>query len=180
MISTSPDARASAVECDAFGLQQSDLLVSRVFATREGVGQPVIVPELSEATVYESNMMRLRVRQSVISPQLLFLWLKHRAARAWIMSRAFASNQASINRETICSVPVPLPPMEEQEAILAVARAHDSRLDNEMCDLTKLQTSRTGLMDDLLTGRVRVTPLLESVWNATAQIVQQPVGQFGA
>lgn len=162
-------ACTSAVECDAFGLKQDDLLVSRVFATREGVGQPVIVPELPEVAVYESNMMRLRVRQSVVLPHLLFLWLKHRTARAWVMSRAFASNQASINRETICSVPVPLPPMDEQTAILAVACAHDSRLDDEMRDLAKLQTLKTGLMDNLLTGRVRVTPLLESVQQAVAQ-----------
>lgn len=162
-------ACTSAVECDAFGLKQDDLLVSRVFATREGVGQPVIVPELPEVAVYESNMMRLRVRQSVVLPHLLFLWLKHRTARAWVMSRAFASNQASINRETICSVPVPLPPMDEQTAILAVACAHDSRLGDEMRDLAKLQTLKTGLMDNLLTGRVRVTPLLESVQQAVAQ-----------
>ncbi|NMZ77000.1 hypothetical protein HBO32_28285 [Pseudomonas nitroreducens] len=165
-------ARLSAVECDDFGLQQGDLLVSRVFATREGVGQPVIVPEMPEVAVYESNMMRLRVKQSLISPHLLFLWLKHRIARGWIMSRAFASNQASINRETICSVPVLLPPMDEQAAILTVAMAHDSRRDEEIRELAKLQTLKAGLMDDLLTGRVRVTPLLESV--------QQPVSQTEA
>lgn len=163
-------ARVSSVECDTFGLQQGDLLVSRVFATREGVGQPVIVPELSEPAVYESNMMRLRVRQSVALPHLLFLWLKHRTARSWIKSRAFASNQASINRETVCSMPVPLIPLEEQETILALAWAQDSRLDNEMCYRTKLKTLRAGLMADLLTGRIRVTPLLESRQPATPPV----------
>lgn len=154
-------ARVSDVECDVFGLRENDLLVSRVFATREGVGQPVIVPKLLSAAVYESNMMRLRVKQQVMLPHLLFHWLKHPTARAWIMSRAFASNQASINRETICSVPVPLPSISEQRTILAVVMSHDSRLRDEMHSLTKLQILKYGLMDDLLTGRVRVTPLLE-------------------
>ena len=51
-------ARVTNGECETFGLQESDLLVSRVFATREGVGQPVIIPRLAEPAVYESNMMR--------------------------------------------------------------------------------------------------------------------------
>lgn len=105
--------RISNAECEAFGLNQDDVLVSRVFATREGVGQPVLVPELGEPAVYESNMMRLRANLQMIQPRLLFLWLKHRAARGWIMSRAFASNQASINRETICSVPTATPPIAD-------------------------------------------------------------------
>jgi type I restriction enzyme, S subunit len=105
--------RISNAEREAFGLNQDDVLVSRVFATREGVGQPVLVPELGEPAVYESNMMRLRANLQMIQPRLLFLWLKHRAARGWIMSRAFASNQASINRETICSVPTATPPIAD-------------------------------------------------------------------
>jgi type I restriction enzyme, S subunit len=153
-------ARISNAEREAFGLNQDDVLVSRVFATREGVGQPVLVPELGEPAVYESNMMRLRANLQMIQPRLLFLWLKHRAARAWIMSRAFASNQASINRETICSVPTATPPIAEQRAILEVCRAHEHRIGHEMTGLEKLRTLKSGLMDDLLTGRIRVTPLL--------------------
>jgi type I restriction enzyme S subunit len=32
----------------------------------------------------------------------------------------------------------------------------------ESSDLSKLREAKAGLMDDLLTGRVRVTPLLEA------------------
>jgi type I restriction enzyme, S subunit len=153
-------ARVSNAERETFGLNLDDLLVSRVFATREGVGQPVIVPEPVEPAVYESNMMRLRANLQMIEPRLLFLWLKHQTARAWIMSRAFASNQASINRQTICSVPTPTPPIAEQRAILEVCRAHEHRLSDEIAGLEKLRPLKSGLMDDLLAGRVRVTPLL--------------------
>ena len=152
-------ARVTNGECETFGLQEGDLLVSRVFATREGVGQPVIIPRLAEPAVYESNMMRLRVRRELIASRLLFLWLKHRTARAWIMSRAFASNQASINQETLCSVPLPLPSHEEQGAILAALGAQEGRLRNENLTLVKQRALKSGLMDDLLTGRVRVRAL---------------------
>ncbi|MBT9491995.1 MAG: restriction endonuclease subunit S [Paucibacter sp.] len=152
--------RVSIAEAEVFGLHPDDILVSRVFATREGVGKPVIVPDLGEAAVYESNMMRMRVGKNTIAPRLLFHWLKQREARKWIMSRAFASNQASINRSTICGVPVPLPPEDEQERILAVVDTQEQRLRKEELNLAKALKLKSGLMDDLLTGRVRVTALL--------------------
>lgn len=155
-------AQVTNPELEVFGLLRDDLLVSRVFATREGVGQPVLVPDPPEPAVYESNMMRLRVRRQCMLPRLLFLWLKHRTARAWITSRAFASNQASVNRDTVGSLPVPVQPTEEQAAILAVERALEQRQSAESIELRTLQALKSGLMDDLLTGRVRVTPLLEA------------------
>jgi N-6 DNA Methylase len=62
--------------------------------------------------------------------------------------------------ETICSIPTAIPPIAEQRAILKVCRAHEYRIGHEMAGLEKLRALKSGLMDDLLTGRVRVTPLL--------------------
>jgi type I restriction enzyme S subunit len=159
-------ARITGAERELFGLVRNDLLVSRVFATREGVGQPVIVPAPLEPAVFESNMMRLRIRSGSMEAPLVFHWLKGRAARAWITARAFASNQASINRETLCSVPVAVPPPREQGLVLAVVRAHEDRARHEAQALAKARKIKAGLMDDLLTGRVRVTPLLDTAAHA--------------
>lgn len=155
-------ARLTRAEQEMFGLRREDLLVSRVFATREGVGQPVLVPEFGEPAVFESNMMRVRCNADLVRAPYLFYWLKHRASRAWLMSRAFASNQASINRETLCGVLVHLPPVYEQDQIMSMISAEDARLEREVDQLMKLKQLKSGLMDDLLTGRVRVTPLLQS------------------
>lgn len=56
----------------------------------------------------------------------------------------------------------PRPPLEEQEEIARVLDAHDGRTAKEFGELSKLRLVKAGLMDDLLTGRVRVTPLLEA------------------
>jgi type I restriction enzyme S subunit len=44
--------------------------------------------------------------------------------------------------------------------VVEVMRAALSQIDLERLTLSKLQSQKLGLMDDLLTGRVRVTPLL--------------------
>ncbi|MOA25448.1 hypothetical protein D3C78_1461730 [compost metagenome] len=77
-----------------------------------------------------------------------------------------------INKRIISGIHAPIVPLAEQIAILKVKAAIDQRVDSELLALAKLQEQKSGLMDDLLTGRVRVTPLLESV--------QQPAAQTGA
>lgn len=163
--SIDPDAARRAVvtqgEVERYGITHGDILVSRVFATTEGVGQPALVPELPEPAVYESNMMRLRPDRSMIRPEVLFSWLRTRQLRAILEARVNASNQASINQRELNSLPVVRPQMAEQGRIVGSIAACDIRRNDERKTLDKLRLLKTGLMDDLLTGRVRVTPLLE-------------------
>jgi type I restriction enzyme S subunit len=56
---------------------------------------------------------------------------------------------------------VPLPDTHEQQRIECSMTAIETRLKQEEQTLRKLRSQKSGLMDDLLTGRVRVTPLLE-------------------
>jgi len=50
----------------------------------------------------------------------------------------------------------PLPAIPEQDAILACLDAYDTRLRAEEAYRDKLKLLKAGLMDDLLTGQVRV------------------------
>ncbi|MBE7374166.1 hypothetical protein [Pseudomonas lopnurensis] len=50
--------------------------------------------------------------------------------------------------------------------------AYEAKVLADEAELRKLQSMKIGLMNGLLTGRIRVTPLLESV--------QQPAAQTGA
>ena len=50
----------------------------------------------------------------------------------------------------------------EQGLITAALKSKDQLLDNDREQLAKLRIQKTGLMQDLLTGKVSVTPLLES------------------
>lgn len=64
------------------------------------------------------------------------------------------------------------PSTSEQSLIAERVLGVNKRISDEIQMLRKLKLEKSGLMDDLLTGRVRVTPLLESV--------QQPAAQTGA
>jgi len=146
----------SAAEVRRFGVAAGDVLVARVFATVEGVGRPALVPDLGEPAVFESNMMRLRVAASVIRPRLLFEWLKSDASRRHIEGRANASNQVSVNQSVLYPLPVPIPPMEEQDRMVERIEAADRARTANLAVLEKLRMQKQGLMQDLLSGRVSV------------------------
>ena len=52
---------------------------------------------------------------------------------------------------------------DEQQAIADSVRATDLRIEADTRELHKLRSLKSGLMTDLLTGRVRVPELLEDV-----------------
>lgn len=57
---------------------------------------------------------------------------------------------------------VPVPASAEQARIALRVETLEKRLEAELDVVQKLVSEKSGLMDDLLTGRVRVTPLLEA------------------
>jgi len=75
----------------------------------------------------------------------------------WWRRCSTSSGLNTINRTLLGAVPVPVPPGHEQEAIVGRAGAIRTRIDAETDTHNKLRTLKQGLMDDLLSGRVRVT-----------------------
>lgn len=144
-------------ELTRYSLGAGDILISRVFATVDGVGQPALVPAPPEPSVYESNMMRLRVNREVIHPDILFRWLRSDPVRRLVGGRVNASNQTSINQRELNSLPIGVPPLAEQQRIAHVLSEADRAVEREAHVLWKHRLFKQGLMEDLLTGRVRVT-----------------------
>ena len=66
-----------------------------------------------------------------------------------------------LDMENLRKVTIELPPVSEQAGIVAREATIDQKIKGEAAFLSKLRTLKSGLMDDLLTGRVRVTPFLE-------------------
>jgi len=132
---------------------------------------------------------RLAFAQRVIilqaSSRIADSFLKYLMLGQPFRSRLFALGSGStvegIQQSTFRKLLIAIPKsLAEQNSIVEILFEMDSKISNESTCMEKLRQAKSGLLDDLLTGRVRVTPLLESVQQAAAQIVQQPVGQTGA
>ncbi|MCL4746507.1 MAG: hypothetical protein KJZ83_13990, partial [Burkholderiaceae bacterium] len=66
-----------------------------------------------------------------------------------------------LQRAELVKLPVKIPPVAEQSIAAELLFSMSSRVGKERIHWIKLIQEKNGLMDDLLTGRVRVTPLLD-------------------
>jgi type I restriction enzyme S subunit len=78
-----------------------------------------------------------------------------------LLDLAGGSTVGHVKVGDIRTLRIPVPSLDEQERIVRAYGSSEARLMSEQALSTKLQKQKSGLMDDLLTGRVRVTPLLK-------------------
>ena len=117
--------RLSDKEDAQFSVENGDLLVNRVNSI-EYLGKSVILSGISEPTVYESNMMRLRPRRDTILPEYLIELFQSTSFIGLLRRRAKqAVNQASINQGDVTSLRCPVPPLERQQQFAAAVREVD-------------------------------------------------------
>jgi type I restriction enzyme S subunit len=85
--------------------------------------------------------------------------------RAYVQVNATGTSGSMKNlpKSRLFAMLVAFPCTDEQTKIAARMAAADERVASEESFLEKLRAQKSGLMDDLLTGRVRVTPLLSGV-----------------
>ena len=149
--------RISEQELYHYGIRKGDILINRVNSLSH-IGKSVLMPKLGETAVFESNMMKLRMRRD-IHPEFVALVLLSKASRRYFVSRAKkVVQQASINQQDVSQLPLPLPTRREQAIIAEVAIALRDWIGRNRKALLKLKALKTSVADALLTGRLRVSP----------------------
>lgn len=97
----------------------------------ELVGKSVLIRHLDEPAVFSNHFMRLRTDPDRLDPGYLAQFLRWQFARGVFRAMAKAwVNQATVGRDRLSGLPVPLPPLAEQRRITAIldhADAHRAK-----------------------------------------------------
>jgi type I restriction enzyme S subunit len=151
------NVQANKDELTRFSLKEEDLLFARTSLKAEGSGKCVIVPKLIKPVLFESNIIRISLNTAVAFPKFYFYWLNSSIGRRFV-SRVIRTVAASIvTGNDLKRVRVPLPPeLREQQEITKILSAVDDKIAIENEEKTKLKRIKMGLMDLLLSGKVRV------------------------
>ena len=105
----------SSMEIEKYGLDVGDILINRVNSL-DYLGKCGLVEYLPEPTVYESNMMRVRLNYAIANPFYITSMLCTSYVKGQIISRAKkAVNQASINQDDVLSLKILVPPIGIQK-----------------------------------------------------------------
>ena len=146
----------SSGELERLRLEEGDLLVVRTNGNPDYVGRCATFSNQNEDFVYASYLIRMRLDESRVRPAFVREFLNSYRGRTemsgWIRSSAGNYN---LSVGAIEKFQIPVPPLEEQDAILRQFRAAEKAIQNNRGLVSRLSRVKKGLMQDLLTGRVR-------------------------
>ena len=104
------------------------------------------------------KIIRVQSNSDELMGEFLSIWLGSYAAQQNMRSKisGMAEAQSNISQDILKSIPVPLPNLSEQRQIVQTLRSLDIRIGVQKNKLAQTQSLKKSLMQDLLTGKVRV------------------------
>jgi len=142
-------------------LRAGDVLISRA-NTRELVGSAALVEKDFERLLLCDKLYRLRLKMVAATPEFLTLFLRSTMARSQIEVAATGASSSMLNvgQAVILEMPLPLPPLIEQEEISARVRERrqqvEALLDGAHAAVTLLHERRAALISAAVAGKIDV------------------------
>lgn len=154
----------------AQALAAHEVRAGDVVATKMGLPPCVaaVYPESMPYGIVTADIVRLRPCTDRIFPDWMSTFINSSAVAKQVEQITAGVTRPKVTLRDVRSLLIGLPTIKEQERVLDRLTAMQSQIQLEEASHEKLIAEKVGLMDDLLTGRVRVTPLLESMQQAAA------------
>lgn len=146
---------------------EGELARSRVFPG--DVLQNIVGPPLGKIGIVPSDYPEWNINQAIalfrpneaVSSKFLCHWLQVPATQTWFdINSKKTSGQQNLTLEHCQQLPIVLPSLDEQNRICLLLECLVVSQRNGESELSKLCSLKTALMQDLLTGKKRVTDLL--------------------
>jgi len=144
-------------EANRYKLQEGDLLIVRTNGNPDYVGRCALVSRKEVGWLYASYLIKLGVIGEVISSKYLRFLLEGQSVKNAIKKEVKTSaGNYNLNIPSIKGIRIPLPSRNEQNEIVCILNSIDAETESSEKELSQLQYLKKGLMQDLLTGTVRV------------------------
>lgn len=134
-------------------------------------GEFVLLGEDGENVVSRNLPLAFRVEGKIWVNNHAHVFKPHKTTNSWFLAELLesvdytpyvsGSAQPKLTQAALDHLLLPIPPIGEQTSIANVIKSHSTRIQKEQSYLNKLQQLKKGLMEDLLTGKVRVNELEE-------------------
>lgn len=147
-------------ELERFTLKHGDVLMNEG-GDYDKLGRGTVWRAQIEPCLHQNHVFRVRCNIEILLPDYLSAYSSSQRGKVFfIQSSKQSTNLASINSTQLKAFPIAFPDLSEQNKIIKKYLFSNARIMREENGLQKLKKLKSALMDDLLTGRVRVTPLL--------------------
>ena len=158
---------AKAIEMNRFAVEENDLIIS----CSGTVGMVSLIQKNDPKGIISQALLLLRVNPKIVDPVFLNYFFKSQEGYNSIISRSSGSVQVNISkRETIESIPIPLPPIDVQKKIAAILSALDEKIATNRAINDNLQQQAAALFSSLYdrsNTEVRFTDLIQILGGGT-------------
>lgn len=139
-----------------YEIKENDVLITRA-GPNSRVGVVAFVKKSRNKLILSDKLYRL-IPNNKILPKFLALALSNPVTQHQLsnLKTGMAESQTNISQAIVKSLIIPLPSPKEQSKIIGCINSIESVLDSFQAHLDKLRPIRVGLMQDLLSGKVRV------------------------
>ena len=132
-------------------LKYGDLVFSRVGA----IDRCSFTSYKEEGWLFSGRCLRVRGGSRFDAKFLSYL-LNYDTCKQWILNNAVGSTMKCLNTTILSNLPIKMPTLPEQSRIASILSQADETIQKEETYKQKLLSLKSGLMEDLLTGKVRV------------------------
>lgn len=142
----------------AFRVSHGDIVFSRV----ADIGRSLVIRAHQHGWIISSNLMRISIDSTRANPEFLYRNIAFNPAiRAQLRATANSGGREVVNGSILSGLVFPWPDINEQDRIVVHLTAIDKSIQTLTDSLDKVRRVKTGLMQDALTGKKRVTALLQ-------------------
>jgi len=142
-----------AKELERYRLKVGDIVFSRVGS----VGRVVVIKSYQKGWLISGQMLRVRLENPEIDNDFLAYFIETTWFKRALKSRTVGATRKSINETILSNLPLIKPPISEQQKIASILLTVDKKLELEKKRKEKLERIKKGLMNDLLTGKKRIS-----------------------
>jgi type I restriction enzyme, S subunit len=137
-------------------LRRSQVIDGDILMTITGyVGRVVRLAGIGRANINQ-HIARIRIRDQQFDSDYVYHYLAQRAMREYYDSIVTGQAYPQISLKQVRDTEIPAPPIEEQRAIASALGDADAELAALDERLSKARAIKTGMMQQLLTGRTRL------------------------
>jgi type I restriction enzyme S subunit len=143
-------------EMEAYSVNSGDVLISLMGT----IGHVLIVPKIYHSGVINPRLLRFRPNMKCCLPEFLKALLLSDPVRLQLEKFALGVTMQGLSAGIIKKVSVVLIEIDEQKRIFEVLAKSEKHISSLFESLAKLKRQKTALMQDLLSGNVRVNGLI--------------------
>lgn len=133
-------------------VQYNDVIMSTV---RPYLKAFAIIPKLYDSQICSTGFAVLRCKEKILPNFLLYI-LFSKSLVSQFNREMVGAQYPALNSSQVKKLKIPLPPISEQKKIAEILSAVDGRIQLLKEKKNKLERVKKGLMNELLTGRIRV------------------------